>query len=522
MAYMNYLIKIKKRPYLTGLIVLFVSITLFFVFRKETELDKDVLKVLRSDLVNEVNVTGRVKALQEVNLGFEKSGRVSSVSISEGDRVFSGQVLVRLENGSLLADLEKSKANLKSAEAVLNELKRGSRPEEITIQETKIENAKNSLQESKQALLDEIKKSFTVADDAIRNKVDLLFSNPRSSSPKLSITTTFSQLKIDVESERIQIEEILSLSKINVGIITTNSDLKEVGTSVKFDLIKMSNFLDKMALIVNSLEVNSNLSQTTIDSYKSDVSSARTSINTAISNISAKNDNFISSNSTLNLEIKNLELMIAGSDPQKVIAQEAVVEGAKADVTKNEAELRKTIITSPINGVVTKQEVKIGEIISANSTPISIISDRSLQVEVNVPETDVVLIAVGNSVRVNLDAYDRNTEFLGKVISINPGEIILQGVPAYKTTILFTEDDSRIRPGMTADVFILADTRENTLNIPRRAVLREGDREYVRVLVETLITERDVKTGFKSSDGRIEILDGLKEGEEIIVYIEEK
>ncbi|HJN62898.1 MAG TPA: efflux RND transporter periplasmic adaptor subunit [Candidatus Paceibacterota bacterium] len=511
-----------SRPYLSVFVAAVVLVLLFFLFKGEKAPDMDLTKASLGNLVREINVTGRVKAAQEVDLGLEKSGRVSSVNVGEGDRVFVGQVLIKLENGSITADLEKAKANFKSAEATLVELRRGSRPEEITIQETKIENAESSVGEARQALLDEIKKSFTSSDDAIRNKVDLLFSSPRTSSPELTVPTITSQLEIDIESERIQIESILNSWEADASIFTVNSNLTEAGVEIKDNLAKMRVFLDKMALVVNSLEASANLSQTTVDSYQSDISSARTSIDTASSNISTDNEGLVDANALLNLENRNLELLIAGSDPQKILVQEALVEAAQADVNKALAELRKTLIVSPISGVVTKQEARVGEIIGTNTTPVSVISDQSLQVEVNVPESDVVLINTGNSARINLDAYGSDIDFSSVVVSINPGEIVLQGVPAYKTTIEFLEEDERIRPGMTADIFILADTRENVLNIPRRAVLRNGKREYVRVIVSGEIIERDVVSGFKSSDGRIEIVSGLEEGEEVIVFIEEQ
>jgi len=429
-----------------GIVVLII---LFFIFKGGNELDNDIAKVALGDLIKEVNVTGRVKAAQEVDLGFEKSGRVSSVTVDEGDRVFAGQVLVRLENGGIIADLEKAEANLKAERATLAQLERGSRPEEISIQETKIENASNSIEDNEQALLDEIQRSFTISDDAVRNKVDLLFSNPRGSSPELVVSVGNFQLKIDVEFERILIEEALNEWQSDLAIIDINSDLVEAGLKTKDNLTKISNFLDKMALIVNSLESSATIGQTTINSYQSDVSTARTNVNTAKTNISTDNEGLVDATATLNLERKNLELMVAGSDPQNILVQEAAVEAREADVKKNQAELRKTLIVSPINGVVTNQDAKVGEIIVASAIPVSVISDKSLQVEVNVPETDVVSIRVGNESRINLDAYDRDVNFPGVVVSINPGEIILQGVPAYETTIQFKEEDERIRPGMT-------------------------------------------------------------------------
>lgn len=515
-------LKVLKKPKVFVSILVIIVIILVLILRGPKELDADFAKVEYSDLINEVNVTGRVEPVQEVDLGFERGGRVSNVRVKEGDKVYIGQVLVWLENGSIEADLEKAQAKLKAEEAVLAELKRGKRAEEIQIQETKVTNAKVLVREEKQALLDEIKKSFTTADDAIRNKADLLFSNPRGLSPQLIVPVSLSQLEIDVEFERVLIEDILNNWQIKSASLTTGDDLVSVGVDVRTDLQTINTFLEKMALAVNSLEVGASLNQTTIDSYQSDISTARININAAKSGISTDNEAFSVASSSLALEEKNLELMLAGSDPQKILVGEANVEGARADVKKWQAELRKTIIISPINGVVTRQDVRVGEIIAPNTTPISVISLNSLQIEVNVPETDIVDIAVLDEARVNLDAYGNDINFPAVVVAINPGEEILQGVPVYKTTLQFKKTDERIRPGMTADIFILADTKENVLSVPRRAVLKKDGREYVRLIERGEIVERDVETGFKDSLGKIEIVTGLSEGEEVIVFIEEK
>jgi multidrug efflux pump subunit AcrA (membrane-fusion protein) len=519
---MKYLSQFKRYPYFSSFFGIVIIVALFFIFRKDQAPDIDFAKVEFGNLINEINVTGRVKASEEVDLGFERSGRVQSVNTKEGEQVYTGQVLVRLENGSIMADLDKAKANLKSAEAVLSELRRGSRPEEITIQKTKIINAENTVLEAKETLLDEIKNTYTVSDNAIGNKVDLLFLNPKSSNPDLKVSSNDPQLEINVQFERTQIGGILNNWKSETLTLNTDDNLTNAGSKTKGYLETISAFLNKMAIIVNGLEVNTGLSQATIDTYQTNISTARTSIDGAKSSLTTDNEALVNANSTLNLEKRNLELIIAGTDPQKILAQEATVEGAKADINKIQAELLKTLIISPINGVVTNQEAKVGEIISLNSSVVFVISDKSLEIEVNVPESDVVLISVGNNVRINLDAYGSDLNFFGKVVSINPGEIVLQGVPAYKTIIEFEKEDERIKPGMTADAFILGEMKENVLSIPRRAVLKKIDREYVRMLDGGKIVEIDVKTGFKSSDGRIEIVEGLKEGQEVIIFLEEK
>jgi HlyD family secretion protein/macrolide-specific efflux system membrane fusion protein len=81
-----------------------------------------------------------------------------------------------------------------------------------------------------------------------------------------------------------------------------------------------------------------------------------------------------------------------------------------------------------------------------------------------------------------------------------------------------------IKPGMTANTVIETAKKENVLKIPSRAVLMEKNASYVRVLKNAktaAFEKRPVQTGLRNSDGEIEILSGLKEGEIVITFIKE-
>jgi len=507
-----------RKPTFYVILVVAVIVVIVFLTRGE-EKEFDFIEVERGDLIREVNITGGVKPAEEVDLGFEITGRVSSVLADVGDQVFSGQVLVRLSSGTAAADLAKAEAGLKDQKAKLSGLLRGSRPEEIEIQRTKVKNAESSLAEAKQALLDEIKTSFTKADDAIRNKVDILFSNPRGPNPSLTVKTQSAQPKIDVEFERIVIEGILNNLQNTSLNASLTSDLEIVSLDIQGELSKIRFFLEKMALIVNDLNVDTDLTQTTIDSYKADVFSARTNVDTASSNLSTDREKLQSAKSTLTLEQGELNLVLAGTSPEKVLSQEAAVEEAEANVQRFRAEIAKTIIRAPLSGVVTRQEANVGEIVSANKNIISLITENDLEIEANIPESDVVDLIVGLEAEVRLDAY-RDDRILGAtIISIDPAETLIEGVPTYRTILELTESSNDIKSGMTADVLIETGRRENVLSIPRRAVIKDEDRTFVRLNVRGVITEREVKTGLLGSNGWIEITEGLKEGEKVIISL---
>jgi len=102
------------------------------------------------------------------------------------------------------------------------------------------------------------------------------------------------------------------------------------------------------------------------------------------------------------------------------------------------------------------------------------------------------------------------------VVKIDPAETIIEGVATYKTTLQFEKSDGRIKSGMTANIDISTDKRENVLVIPQRAVVSEGAGKFVMVDNGTSNPEkRKIETGLRGIDGNIEVISGLSEGEKI-------
>lgn len=494
---------------------------LVFVAVKDDGPQYDTAIAERKDLIQEVSIIGRVVAAQHVDLAFEKIGRVAWVGVDVGDRVSKNQALVRLENGDVVALMNQAEANLKIQKATLSDLVKGSSEEEINVQKVKVANAEVSIQEAKQNLVDNIQDAFTKSDDAIRNKVDQFISNPNGTSPQMDFTISSSQLKNDIEQERVNIKSILSLWQSSLLNLSTVSVLDLYTTETKTNLNSIKGFLDDVSLAVNTVLPSSTLTQTTIDGYKSDVSIARTNINIAISNLSTAEEKLTTAESALSLAKQELILLESGATPEKIAAQEAKVEEADASVDNHRAQVAKTTIYAPISGIVTEQEAKVGEIVAANSNIVSLISTSQFEIETNIPEADIAEIVVGNTAFVTLDAYSDDDIFNAIVVSINPAETIIEGVATYKATLQFEEKDERIKSGMTANIDIITASKKAVIVVPTRAIISQNKNKIVRVLENGIMRSIVVETGIRSSEGTTEIVSGIKEGDEIIVLIRE-
>ena len=107
--------------------------------------------------------------------------------------------------------------------------------------------------------------------------------------------------------------------------------------------------------------------------------------------------------------------------------------------------------------------------------------------------------------------------FPGKVISINPAEELIENVVYYTATISFEAIPEGIRPGMTADLLIEIDSKENVLIIPEDAIVEKDGKSTVQIYQDEQIEEREIEIGLMGSDYMVEVISGLQEGEQVIV-----
>ncbi|MEK7566228.1 MAG: efflux RND transporter periplasmic adaptor subunit, partial [Patescibacteria group bacterium] len=107
---------IKARKFSVGGLLLFVVVASYFLFIRTKPSGLKFFTVTRGEVKSEVSVTGKVKPSKNLDLAFEKSGRITRIYVKVGDKVGEGQQLVSLDNSDLIAQLAQAQANLKSQE----------------------------------------------------------------------------------------------------------------------------------------------------------------------------------------------------------------------------------------------------------------------------------------------------------------------------------------------------------------------------------------------------------------------
>lgn len=200
----------------------------------------------------------------------------------------------------------------------------------------------------------------------------------------------------------------------------------------------------------------------------------------------------------------------------------------KIDVTKLEIkELEKeqqragTLITSPINGIVTKVNLERGMTVSPTN-PSFIISDLSeLKIEINVSEYDISKVKVGQLVEINSDAIGDGTLF-GEVEKIAPvatriasGQVNETVVPV---TIKVDGTHEGVKPGFSVRTRIVSEQKENVIIVPFDTIVSEQNGAKIVWIVtpDNILKRVEVQTGIES-DFEIEIISGINKGDTVVL-----
>lgn len=489
---------------------------IWFFFGRTTDSGIETMVIHPGDFAEQISVSGNVVAAKTIDLGFSQSGRIAAVFAAVGDKVLAGKVLASIDNGDLKAAVLQKEAALETAQAVLESLQQGTRPEGIAVKESDVASDQAALDQANGALVDAIKDAYTTSDDAVRNKVDQFFANPRT-NPTITVSIADQQLKSVVELDRLAIENILDSWQASVGGLHVAGDLPAATAKAQANLAEVAKLLTDANAALNAAIPSQSVSQTTLSGYIASVGTARTNVNGAVSALTSAVTGQKSAAAALDTAEKNLALAKAGPTQADIDAQSARVKAAEADVASAEADLAKTLIVAPFAGMITKVDAKVGAVVSPNIPEISVISDGTFQIESFVPEVNIAKVNAGDAATVTLDAYGPATPFSAKVILVDPAETVRDGVSTYKTTLAFPGPDPRIRSGMTANVVITTDEKPNAIVIPRGAIFDQQGKTFVQVQMGSRVVNREVQLGGVSSLGKAEITSGLADGDLLVL-----
>jgi HlyD family secretion protein len=488
-----------KPAFLYGAAALIVIVLGAWLFTRDSG-EYETIAVERAPIIQEVSASGNVEPTSQVDLYFKGSGRLVSRAARIGMTVTAGEVLAVQDTAQLQAQLAEMQAGVDVQKARLAQLLAGASTVDRATSESSAENARL-------ALVKALQDAYSKADDAVRTKADDLFLDPYTPYPQLRFSIDDLTLSGKPEEQRLVVENTLrawntSLQKLNGG------DPAAAAEEAQAHLREVTLLMDYLAGALNTdLSAYSSLD---VAEWKVTLSTARANVNTAASALVSATDAYARAKGAR-------DTTTAAARPEDRALYEAQIRQAEAAMRSIEAQLQETEIRAPVSGVVTRVGGEVGEIVGPGEMIASLMPEGDLQVRINISEGNVVDVSPGQKARITLDAFSDGTEWQGTVLEVEPAETIVGGAVYYEAVVAIDVDDPRIRRGMSANVWITTKENLRALVVPASAISSHDGKDFVRVLDGRKPEEHEVTLGISSSDGKVEIVSGVEEGDTIVV-----
>jgi HlyD family secretion protein len=206
---------------------------------------------------------------------------------------------------------------------------------------------------------------------------------------------------------------------------------------------------------------------------------------------------------------------------EATVTAESGLAEIRAAVEVAQAALADTRMLAPFDGLVVAVHVEKGESLMVGAPVLDIMDDSHVTVEATVDEADAGRLKQEMPVRVHSDAFP-DRAFEGRLTWISP--VVAQDLRQNRhldIEVGLNGDAALLKVGMSTDVEVIVTRRENTLYVPTNAIMRKGDRQQVYVILAGRARLRDLQVGLSNWE-RSEVLEGLRDGEAVVISLGEK
>lgn len=370
-------------------------------------------EVATTDINSTLDVSGTVTAFERIRVMSQAAGlQITEVLVERGDYVRQGQILSRLNNRVLNAEKAQAEGAINQAQARLDELRAGSRTEEIAQAESKVANAQSAI----------------------------------------------AQAESDLELVRKRVER--------------NTMLRTEGAISQ----------DRLDEIINQERV-----------AESNLAGAKANLNEAQQVLAQRR---------------------AGSRPQTIAQAQAELAQAKGRLQAIEAQLADTIITAPRAGTIASREAQVGQTTSTSEVLFTIIQDGRLELKLQVPETLIGEIQLGQKVKISSNS-NRDLDLTGKVREIDP---LIDDNSRQATVKVDLPKGTNLKPGMFLQAKIDTSISKGQV-VPIEALLPQSDNVAIAFVVQpdNTVKAQKVIMGEILAGQQVEIIEGLNSGDRIVL-----
>ncbi|HLG73332.1 MAG TPA: efflux RND transporter periplasmic adaptor subunit [Chloroflexota bacterium] len=438
-----------------------------------------------------LSYSGSVNPRWTVNIMPKAQGTITELRVEQGQKVNAGDVLAVLDHRALDDQLAQAQANVTQAQAKLNSLLAGARPEDVAAAKANVAAAQAAVDNLQQGRTEAVAQAQAKldADQAALNK---LLNGPTSQD------ITNARLAVEQAKDKLWADQTNYDAQVSRGTMT--KDQRESALSVDQTAIDQANTaLAKLVAPPRSEDVAQAKAAVAADQQAVDmakqpgtpgaIAQAQQQVNAAQANAAKTAKPY------------------TAEDIQQA---RAAVQVAQASVSSAQTALDDATITAPAAGILSDVPIAVGSLVSPQS-PVATLISPDLEVDANVEETQVALFKEGQPASINIVG---GKPVDGKVLMVAPSadaktrKFLVKVAPAVA--------DSPLRAGMSATVKIQTGTQTNAVLIPKDAVIQRNGQQIVFLDQGGRAKMTPVQPGL-SDDKNIQILSGVDAGAQVIL-----
>lgn len=401
-----------------------------------------------------LSLIGSVEAVDQATVQSEVSGRVTDVRVALGDRVTTGQILVTLENASQYAALLQAEGAYEAAVAAAAQ------------SDISVSAAETSRVSARNSAINAFRSAYNTVNSAVVNQIDTFFSDPDAQfTPGLRLEgygyTSY------LNNERVALQSILREWRTEANALSVNDNLQNALTDAVTRTERVREMVDTFIILLNDQRPPMAYTEAELASYSTSFTSLRADLNATLLALENARTSLTSAEETLD------RARISGSGGS-VSAADASVKQALGSLRAAQANYNKTILRSPITGVVQSLPVRTGDHIGAFTTVASVANPDALLITTYVSARERDRINVGDDVSIEGVST-------GRITAIAPGIDPTTG----KIEVQIQSESTELASGDTVEVMIEATTptedvvTDKPIAIPITALKVETDRMVV-------------------------------------------
>lgn len=459
-----------------------------------------VAVVERRDIETTFEATGTLEAPRNVKISPKVSGRILFLEVHEGDPVKRGQVLVRLDDSQVEADVRQAQANLSEAQSRLAQALIGQGPTDVGVktqvrqQEASVASAAADYEQARRNLEYQVGVAEAAVSDAQARVDNAAAAMSAATADVTSIQATLANAK----AKHARLANLLAKGYVaaqDVDDAATAVGVQEAALEAARSKLRSAQAAHASALAQRKsaeqqVEITRNKGGADVEAARQKLAQAKASLEYARANTAQ-----------------------SPAYRQGVVALKASVAAAQAALNSAQARRADTVLTCPIDGFVTGRHQDPGSLASPGQPILTIQSFRQVWVSVAVPDDVSAKVRLGQAVQVTFDAFPGQT-FAASVVQMNPSA----DPDARQFTIRAALDNASgaFRPGMFAHVVIITERAEQVVAIPREALQRDPSGPYVNVVeADGTVRRQPVKLGL--ADARyVSVTEGLVPGQQVV------